>query len=337
MLVPGRLVGVEVRGGGPNVDRIRALDGRTLRSADAGKPVAVVESTFADIHGLPDEGRIRVAGRSTLRYVGRGTSPEYFIVSSSAGLSGSANYAVLFVPLETAQQLAGRPGRVNQLVLTLAPGSIRPAAQREVRQALTRSLPGVGVTVTPKRDEAAYHLLYTDAKNDRKLMNVFALLILLGAALAAFNLSSRVVEAERREIGVGMALGVPPRRLALRPLAMGAQIALLGVAFGIPIGLWIGSAMRGVLMSQLPLPIFRTPLRSVSSPAVPRSASCCRWWPRRCPSGVACGWRQSRRFASAFARQRARGWPFCCATYRFPAEALRRCRSATRCVRRDAR
>jgi putative ABC transport system permease protein len=261
VLVPGRLVGVEVGNGGPSVDRIHALDGRTLQSTDAGKRVAVVEGTFADTYGLPEQGRLRVAGRTALRYVGRGTSPEYFIVSSSAGLSGSGNYAVLFVPLDTAQQLAGRPGRVNQLVLKLAPGADPVAAQREVRQALARKLPGVGVTITPKRDEAAYHLLYTDAKNDKKLMNVFALLILLGAALAAFNLSSRVVEAERREIGVGMALGVPPGRLALRPLAMGAQIALLGVVFGIPIGLWIGSAMRGVLVAQLPLPIFQTPFQ----------------------------------------------------------------------------
>ena len=193
--------------------------------------------------------------------MGKGTSPEYFIVSSDAGLSGSANFGVLFVPLDTAQRAAGQPGRTNQLVLTLAPGAEPGAAQREIRRALAQELPRVGFTITPKRDEAAYHLLYTDAKNDKKLMNVFALLILLGAALAAFNLSSRVVEAERREIGVGMALGVPPRRLALRPLAMGAQIALLGVAFGIPIGLWIGSAMRAVLMSQLPLPIFETPFQ----------------------------------------------------------------------------
>ena len=78
------------------------------------------------------------------------------------------------------------------------------------------------------------------------MLDIFAFLLLGAAAFAAFNLISRTVEAQRREIGIGMALGVEPRALALRPFLLGGQIALAGVALGIPVGLaadaWLRSA-----------------------------------------------------------------------------------------------
>ena len=71
--------------------------------------------------------------------------------------------------------------------------------------------------------DRVYRMLYDDIANDQRFYNIFAFLILVGAAFAAFNLTGRMVEAQRREIGIGMALGVPPQRLAIRPLLVGAR------------------------------------------------------------------------------------------------------------------
>jgi putative ABC transport system permease protein len=131
-----------------------------------------------------------------------------------------------------------------------------------MRAALSRALPGVGTTITRGSDERAYRILYDDARSDQKILNVFAFLVLGGAAFAAFNLISRVVEAERREIGVGMAIGVPPRALALRPMLMGAEIALLGTAVGIAIGIGFAGWLTGVFEDQLPLPVYATAFQS---------------------------------------------------------------------------
>ena len=65
----------------------------------------------------------------------------------------------------------------------------------------------------------------------------------------------RLAQQQRREIGVAMALGVPPRRIVVRPLLVSAQIALLGVAFGVGIGLFVGGAMQGIMEDFVPLPI----------------------------------------------------------------------------------
>ena len=89
------------------------------------------------------------------------------------------------------------------------------------------------------------------------MLDIFAFLLLGAAAFAAFNLISRTVEAQRRETGIGMALGVPPSALARRPFLLSAQIAVAGVALGIPVGLAADAWLAGVMDQFFPLPVVR--------------------------------------------------------------------------------
>ena len=265
VLVPGALVGVDVAAGDRAIDAISAERGRALRAADARSAVAVVESGFAEQAALPTRGVVRIAGGRRLRTVGQGTSPEYFLVTRPGGgeFGGAeTRYAVLFVPLRVAQAAAGRPGAVNELLLTLPDGAKPGPAATRLQQALDRRLPELGVTVETLADEPAHRVLYKDAEGDQRIYGIFSWLILAGAAFASFNLASRVVEAQRREIGVGMALGVTPGELAVRPLLLGAQIALLGALLGLALGLLVRAPLRGALEDLLPLPVIVTPFDS---------------------------------------------------------------------------
>jgi putative ABC transport system permease protein len=257
-LVPGRIVGVDVSTGEPQINQVWVDEGngRTLAPADAGAPTVVLEQKFAAHYDLPIEGPVRVGGTAA-RFVGRGLSPEYFFVmTDEGGLFAEANFAVVFTSLETAQRLSGHAGRVNDLVLRLSPGADRTEARRAVSAAFTDS--GLAVTVMAPRDEDAYRVLYDDISSDQKFWNVFAALILAGATFGAFNLASRMVEAQRREIGIGMALGFTRRRLMFRPLLVGVEIAVLGVVFGVAVGLAVDAALRPVFTRMLPLPIWHT-------------------------------------------------------------------------------
>jgi putative ABC transport system permease protein len=259
VLVPGQIVGIPPQGPGrPHVDEVWAGRGRAITPADARRNVAVIDLAFARHYDLPATGTVRMPGLGRVGVVGQGLSPQYFLVSGPGFFGGEATFAVVYAPLRAAQRAAGRPDRVNELLVRLAPGTDRGRAEREVRAALAAGLPGIGTTVTRGTEERAYRVLYDDARSDQRIFNVFAYLVLGGAAFAAFNLVSRVVESERREIGVGMALGVPPRLLALRPLLMGAQIALLGTVLGIAIGVAFSTWLAGVFEDQLPLPAYAT-------------------------------------------------------------------------------
>lgn len=253
VLVPGRLVGVDVRDGGPKVSGIATVDGRGLRPDDDGRDLVVVDEHLARKHDLPPTGTLRLSGGRELQYVGTGLSPENFFPVDNRG-SVFADFAVLYAPLRTVQRLTQHPGQANGLVLTLRPGADRDVVERELEDALAAELGDLGTSITRQEDDLVLRLLYDDIEGDQRFYDIFALLILAGATFAAFNLTVRIVEAQRREIGIGMALGVPPRTIAVRPLLVGGQVALLGVAFGVGVGLLIDRLMADLLSGFFPLP-----------------------------------------------------------------------------------
>ncbi|MGE5857577.1 MAG: FtsX-like permease family protein [Solirubrobacterales bacterium] len=260
LVTGGQIVGSELGPHGPPVDGVAAESGRGLRSGDSGQPIAVLDASFGTLHDLPRTGTLRVAGGRQLRYVGQGRSPEYFLVTRPAGgdFGGAeASFLVLFTSLQTAQRIAGGAPAVSDAVLTLRDGADQGLVRRQLEAALARSVPGTEVTTLA--DEPAHRILYKDAEGDQRMFEIFAYLILAGAAFAAFNLASRIVEAQRREIGIGMALGVPPKELAIRPLLLGAEIAVAGTVFGLALGLLAGEVFRKALEDLLPLPVMRTP------------------------------------------------------------------------------
>jgi putative ABC transport system permease protein len=267
VLAPAELVGT---GAGPGVDAVHVSAGRGLptagrgTSADGGVPAAVLDLAFARQNGLPATGLLHVAGGRLVRYTGIGQSPEYFMGGGggTAVFLSQKTFAILFTSLWTAQDLTGAPGRVNDLVLTLKPGASRAALRGELRAALAAMRPPVSATVTTRADIPSYRVMYDDIKGDEQLWRAIAILVLAGAAFAALNLTTRIVEAQRREIGIGMALGVRPRLLAVRPLLFAAQVALIGVVFGIGVGYLIGIPLAGVFKSLLPLPVWRTPFQA---------------------------------------------------------------------------
>src|SRR5215510_300334 len=260
VLAPGELVGTGT-GRGSAADAVQVTAGR---GTSGGVPAVVLDLAFARQNGLPANGLLRVAGGKLVRYTGIGQSPEYFMGGGggTAVFLSQKTFAVLFSALRAAQDLAGAPGRVNDLVLTLKPGTSRAVLRGELRTALAAMRAPVSTTVTTRDDIPSYRVLYEDVKGDEQLWRAIAVLVLAGAAFAALNLTTRIVEAQRREIGIGMALGVRPRLLALRPLLFAAQVALIGVAFGIGVGYLIGIPLAGVFQSLLPLPVWRTPFQA---------------------------------------------------------------------------
>jgi putative ABC transport system permease protein len=257
ILVSGRLVGVAVTDGGPHINRIDvpAGEGRTLTLEDAGQDTAVSQLKFAEINHLRPGDTIQLSGGHELRLVGIGYSPEYFhIVPQTASFSDEGDYGVFFVSLETAQAIAHQEGLVNNLVFQLAAGADIDAVQAAVSAHWADLFPNVGINFTTQAKDSVRKTLYADAKNDQVMWNMIALLFLIGAALAAFNLAGRIVESYRRQIGIGMALGLPRSWIALRPVLIGLQMALLGTVIGLLVGLAFDRGVTSLLHKSMPLP-----------------------------------------------------------------------------------
>jgi putative ABC transport system permease protein len=276
VLVPGELVGTAT-GAGPGVDDVWPSAGRLPGTADDGRPVVVLDQQFATANQLPATGEVVLSGGARAGYVGLGQQPEYFLSSGGQAalpFLSQQSFAVVYATLHSAQALTGAAGRVNDVVLTLRPvvggdparraGSQEQLADQvaaQVRTALTAAKPAVSAVVTTRSELPSYRVLYDDIDGDAKLWRIVALLVLAGAAFAALNLTARIVEAQRREIGIGMALGVRPGLLAVRPMLFGMQVALIGVVLGTAVGRLVAIPLRSVLVEMLPLPIWVTPFQ----------------------------------------------------------------------------
>jgi putative ABC transport system permease protein len=263
ILVPGRLIGVEVtEPPTPPVDTLSVSEGRGLGPEDDGADVVVMDAGFARARDLPPTGTVRLGGEREIPWVGTGQSPRYFLPASETGtVLGSGGFAVLFTSLARAQAEASTPGKISEASIRLAPGVDPDQARAELRETLATGLPGAATEVRLLEEERGYRQLYDDIENDQTFFTVFALLILAGAAFAAFNLTGRIVEAQRREIGVGMSLGVPRAWLALRPILMAFEVAVIGVAAGILVGYVVGEAMGNVTESFFPMPVWLRPFQ----------------------------------------------------------------------------
>jgi len=259
ILVTGQIVGIDLTGGGPEVNRVLALQGRDLAEADVDEDVALLELNFADHYALPVEGELLIAGERPIRYVGHASTPEYFtVITEGGGFLAQSTFAGLFTSIETAQRLSGQPNAVNDLVLLLTADADHELAASE----LAATLRDVGATIQEPLDDPSFRIITEDPEGDQQFYNVFAIAIFGGAVFAAFNLTTRMIEAQRREIGIAMAIGISPRSIAMRPLLFGIQIALLGVLFGVIVGVLIAQAMQGLLQEVQPaLPVFEAPFQ----------------------------------------------------------------------------
>ena len=259
VLVPARLVGMTFGLAQP-VDSVWVRDGTAPVEDQSELGSAVMEAKFADLRGLPTQGSVTVTGGHTVPYSGLGTAPEDFFYEGPEGtIAAEGELAILYLPLAAAQDISGHPGMVNDIVLTIADGADRDVVEAQLVAVISDL--GLSGVVSTRDDSDAVRVLYEDIDNDQQFWNALSALVLAAAALAAFNLISRIVEAQRREIGIGMALGVPRRQLAIRPLMIGAQVAILGTIAGLGVGLVVGNAFGGLLESVRPLPEHRTPFQ----------------------------------------------------------------------------
>ncbi|MBZ0310311.1 MAG: ABC transporter permease, partial [Anaerolineae bacterium] len=133
VIVRGEIIGMDVSDGGPHVNGVYVEDGRTLTKEDSGQNVVIVEYKFAKHYDLNPGSPIRISGGTALDFIGTGHTPEYFMVMPDTGsFFGESSFAALFVPLETAQKLAGRENRVNETLFLLEKNADEASVRAEI-------------------------------------------------------------------------------------------------------------------------------------------------------------------------------------------------------------
>jgi predicted permease len=130
---------------------------------------------------------------------------------------------------------------------TVPPSALIPAVRARLR-ALDPEVPLHGVATM---EERALESL-AQRRFVLLLLAVFAALALLLAAVGIYGVAAQAVRQRRREIGIRMALGAAPSRIARRVVREGAAMALAGIGVGVAAALALTRLLAALLVGVTP-------------------------------------------------------------------------------------
>lgn len=211
---------------------------------------ALVSRTTAEELGVEvgDELPLRIgARRERARVVG--------LLEPRDRASREALANLLLVDVATAQELAGRPGKLSRIELVLPEGGEGDAALERLRRVLPS---GVTVGRTVARSETLDQMTRAFRFNLRAL----ALLALVCGAFLIFNTVTFSVVRRRALFGRLRALGVRRREVLAQVLAEALAIGLVGSLAGLVLGVLLGRGLVGLVLQTIQDLYFALAVRS---------------------------------------------------------------------------
>jgi len=261
--VHARLVGIPATGM-PAINQLHLLKGRYLHPD--GEISAILDHHFTDYHHIEPGQSLDIVidgEHHAVQVVGTAISPEYLMAVSSNRnpLPFPGGFAILFVDQVKLERLLGIDASVNQLCISLREGSKRNVSS--VLAKIESCLEGLPVKSISKRsDNPSYNLLMMDLEDGREMMSVVSGVFLLVAAMSIYVLLSRMVFAQRVQIGIMKALGYSSATIASHYLLYSLIIGLTGSAAGLIASYPAGRIFAEAYARELGLPFVQAGLHT---------------------------------------------------------------------------
>jgi ABC-type lipoprotein release transport system permease subunit len=218
---------------GSTVGPLSASDvtsGSYFSSADTTAKVAVISSSYAKQKGLEVGSTLKV-GSGTVKVIG------------IAQLSSGA--ADVYLPLATAQKLAGLEGKITTVFVSASSATGVSAIASEVKAALPTATVSTSSDLA-KQVSGALASASTLASSLGRWLSVAALAV---ASLLAGLLMMAAVSRRVREFGTLKAIGWRTRRIVAQVMGEGIALGILGGIFGIVLGVAGALAISAVAPS----------------------------------------------------------------------------------------
>jgi hypothetical protein len=256
--VIGRMIGLDAAGE-PQLNRLFLRQGRLL--AAGRRHEALVSEGFAKARQLTPGDRLAAVlngKREVLELVGVVLSPEYIFASRGGAIPDEKSFGVFWMDRQYLATAFDMEGAFNHAVLRLAPNASEPS----VIDALDRLLDVYGCLGAYGRDEQMSHRILSQEIAQQKTMATVFPAIFLGVAVFLLHMVlSRQVATQREQIAALKALGYANATIALHYLKLVGVIVMLGIALGLMLGAWLGSAMTALYAEFFHFPHFAYRLR----------------------------------------------------------------------------
>ena len=172
-----------------------------------------------------------------LRIVGIALSPEFvYEVGSGMLFPDNRRFGVIWMAREAMGPAFDMQGAFNDVVLSLAPGG----SEQAVIAALDNLILRYGGLSTYPRSEQLSHRFLSDELGEIGIMTTFIPSLFLGvAAFLLYVVFTRLVATQRTEIGLLKAFGRSNLRVGAHYLLMAIAAVAVGLALGLPLGLYL--------------------------------------------------------------------------------------------------
>jgi len=177
--------------------------------------------------GVNDPLTLRVGGeRRILRVVGIASDPEYLYPLRTAGdIPSPGEFAVVFMTEGVAESFLGTAGYGNDVVVRAAPGADVDELIDDVEHELR---PYGVIDSVPRAEQPSYDALQSELAQNRVMARSLPVLVLLISSMSLFIALSRLVAAQRGEIGLAKALGYSDGQILVHYLSYALVIAAGG-------------------------------------------------------------------------------------------------------------
>ncbi len=221
---------------------MNALVVRSGRLVDPTRPDEVVVSEpFAEAHRLKpgDSFDAVLRGRKrTLQVVGTALSPEFVYAIAPGGLMpDDERFGILWMGRDALAAAFDLQGSFNSVTLSLLPG----ADARDVIRRLDGMLaPFGGVGAYGRPDQTSNWFLESEIAQQKNMSRIMPTIFLAVAPFLTNMVMARLIETERREIGLLKAFGYGNLSIGWHYAKMVLVIGALGILIGSLAGAWLG-------------------------------------------------------------------------------------------------
>ena len=178
----------------------------------------------------------------SVRVVGIGIDPENLYAMQSEGtLPAPGTFALVYTTEQVIEQLFGTSHSGNNIAVKAEPGADIDDLAEDVEDELRP----YGLVSTALRDDMpSYAGLKSELEQNRLMARSLPALVLAISAMSLFIALSRLVQAQRGEIGLAKALGYSDGQILGHYLTIAMLVAVGGSVLGVGFGP-VGSAGRG--------------------------------------------------------------------------------------------
>lgn len=207
-----------------------------------------------------DTVELLISGRPvTFTVSGVGLSPEniYMIKGMSDMFPDPSGYDAGFMPYDTMAALFSMTGQANSFLFRLKPETEWEGVEDEVK----RQLSDYGCRETYGReDQLAVNMVNEEIQQLSRMSGVVPFLFLIVAGVIIYITLSRLVEQQRTQIGMMMAIGIPVRMVQRHYMCYGAFTGFLGGLLGGISGYAFSGPMADYYRIYFNLPKVTTPV-----------------------------------------------------------------------------